>query len=373
MMVIAVLFFLRFSAAGQTSNLRAAEVIACRVPRQESLSTTGISKFFSQNLDRPADRVRACYYWVTHNIRYDRDSMYAINAGPDPQSKIREAMRRGKGVCENFAAIFTDLCRKCGVTSYTVDGYTSDGSKVNKAGHSWSAVLLNGRWVMCDPTWDEGYKNEPRFFGIAPLVFISEHLPFDPIWQLTDELVTPAEFYGVAGKHSKFNSRNPYLDSLPAFLGMDELEQYRQTARRMRTAGIESELAKIRLAYINMKIGIGYEDRDVDLYNAAVNDYNQALRLLNTYISFRNAQFLPRRPDKDIAGMISPIGDIILSAMQKLHMLSSTPEQYQTDASLLNSKLSALNSKLQDQERFLGLYLGGTPAVREKLFYTTIN
>lgn len=360
-------------AESQPANAVLAELTASEVPNSEANSTSGIALFINKKLVRPQDRVLAAYYWVTHNIRYDRDSMYAINAGPDPQARIRDALRRKKGVCENFAAIFSDICRKCGMSSYVVDGYTSNGNRVNKSGHSWSAVFIENQWLMYDPTWDESYSGEPLFFAISPEVFVEDHLPFDPIWQLTNELVTPAQFYGLRKTTADTHTLNLYLDSLPAFLLLDELQQYRQTARRMRATGIVSELARVRLEYINMKIGIGYEDHDIDLYNAAINDYNKALRIINSFVIYRNLKFLPARPDKEILALIAPAGDILLSAMQKLDVLLATPEQFETDASVLNSKLSSLTSKLHQQELFLKFYLSQLPSVRERLFYSFKN
>ena len=79
-----------------------------------------------------------------------------INSDINPEARITVALRRRKGVCENFAAIFNDICLKAGLTSFVVSGYTKQSGAVDKTGHSWCAVFINKNWYLCDPTWDEG-------------------------------------------------------------------------------------------------------------------------------------------------------------------------------------------------------------------------
>ena len=97
---------------------------ALTIPVAETYSTTSIAGFIKANFKTEKDKLRAIYTWVTTNIRYDPDSMYQINSDKDPETKITAALRRRRGVCENYAAIFNEIAVKSGISSYTVSGYT---------------------------------------------------------------------------------------------------------------------------------------------------------------------------------------------------------------------------------------------------------
>ena len=64
----------------------------------------------------------------------NKDSSYSINAGINPDAKITVALKRRRGVCENFAAIFNDICLKTGIASFVINGYTRQSGSVDKAG-----------------------------------------------------------------------------------------------------------------------------------------------------------------------------------------------------------------------------------------------
>ncbi len=119
---------------------------ALDMPSSLSNSTTDIAAYIKANFKTDREKVRAIYAWVTTNIRYSTDSANSINLGVNQQAKITFALRRRKGVCENYAAIFNDIALKCGLTSFVVSGYTKQSGFVDKSGHSWCAVLIDKDW-----------------------------------------------------------------------------------------------------------------------------------------------------------------------------------------------------------------------------------
>ncbi len=117
--------------------------------------------------------------------------MFAIDFYEDPGEKIAKPLRTKKGICENYAALFTAVCGQAGIESVVVIGYTKQRGFVDFIPHAWCAALVDGSWRLFDPTWGSGYVDKGKFvrkmnedyFCAAPDAFIKSHMPFDYLWQ----------------------------------------------------------------------------------------------------------------------------------------------------------------------------------------------
>ena len=343
--------------------------IILSIPVSETNSTSGIASYINSNFDTELEKVRAIHTWLALNISYDKDSVYTINSEKNPEMKITEALRRRKGVCENFAALFNDLSLKCSITSFLVNGYTKQYGSIDKTGHSWCVVYIDHDWFLCDPTWDEDFINSTSYFLLTPQQFIETHMPFDPLWQLTDIPISHEQFYKGLFYYTANKRTYNFLDSVNSFLKLGELQRLRSTANRMRTMGTSNELTNIYLRFIEMQIGIIYEDHDMQLYNAAVNDFNQANSTFNNYIEYRNNRFLPTKPDVYISNLLGPIEDMLRSSLSKIDSIGSNSHSDQYDASVLKNRIFSLKRKVTDQQEFLKTYLSIPLNNREQLFY----
>ena len=336
------------------------------IPKTDTYSSDSIARFVRSNFKTDKEKFRAIYTWVTTNIKYDTDSMYAINWSGGATAKVTEALRRRKGVCENYAAIFNDISVKSGLTSFAIDGYTKQGGRIDRTGHSWCAVKLEAEWLLCDPTWDKDAHNNSNFFLISPASFIESHIPFDPLWQLLNYPLSHREFReGFSSKKDKpfFN----FPDSIKAFTQLSELEQLQATASRMAGAGQISELLKNRIAYNNMQIGLIYEDRDKNLYNNAVAGLNHAAAGFNDFVQYRNSQFIPEKNDVQINAILNAVAADISTAYQKIREMSEY--NYQYNPAELKNRLNNLEKKLEEQKEFFKKYLAASDAEKKKLFY----
>ena len=342
---------------------------ALAIPVSQTNSTADIANYIKSNFKSDKEKLRAAYTWVTANIRYNTDSMYSINWGGDPERKITAALRRRRGVCENYAAIFNDIALKCGVQSFVVIGYTRQSGFTVRSGHSWCAVYADNEWLFCDPTWDEGFRYNARYFLISPAQFIETHMPFDPLWQLQNYPLSRQEFNRGISRSNKNRPLFNYADSVKAFLQLSELMQLEASARRMKAVGIESDLEKNWLSYTKMKIAIFYEDDDMNLYNSAVEDLNKANSIFNAYVQYRNNQFMPQKPDGEINTMLDPIAARISSASEKVNKIGKTIQNFQYDTGELSNRLITLTRRVQEQKDFLRHYFASSVADRNKLFY----
>ncbi len=158
-------------------------------------TTTGIANYIVSNFTSNTDRVRAIFIWTATNIQYDLDNMYAIDFYETTEDKVNRTLTTHKGICENYAAVFNEICLKAGIKSFVVDGYTRQNSNLP---HAWCAALIDTAWFMFDPTWGSGYienktfhkKIDNNYFKVNPLVFIKTHMPFDYLWQFSQYPIT---------------------------------------------------------------------------------------------------------------------------------------------------------------------------------------
>ena len=65
-------------------------------------------------------------------------------------------MRAKRGDCSAHATLFVALARAEGIPAREAGGvmYAGDDLQV-LGGHAWCEVVLDGRWVEVDPTWNE--------------------------------------------------------------------------------------------------------------------------------------------------------------------------------------------------------------------------
>ncbi len=355
--------------AQSNPDLSIADSKALDIPVSKTYSTTSIASYINLNFKTDEDKLKAIYTWVTANIKYDADSMYIINSDKNPEARITEALRRRKGVCENYAAIFNDITLKTRLTSYMVSGYTKQYGTIDRSGHTWCAVYIDNEWFFCDPTWDEGRRNGGNWFLVSPEKFIESHMPFDPLWQLLDHPASHKDFYS-GDFYSRKNGKYSFKDSVNAYLQLSSRQQLETSIARIEKAGLANQQVINRLAYLKMQAGIIDEEIEMNLYNATVKDFNNANDILNTFIQYRNAKFIPVKTDRDINSMLIPIDSILAAANKKLDSLRNAAIDSQYDPALLNKRFDALYLKLQEQKNFLKHYFITVPALREKLFYT---
>lgn len=87
---------------------------------------------------------------------YDFDAMEVMRA--------IYSLETGKGVCDNYAALFMILARRIGFEAYAV------GGSVNKVGggstgHAWVMIKAGGTYYIFDPQIEDSKKTSYTYFG----------------------------------------------------------------------------------------------------------------------------------------------------------------------------------------------------------------
>ena len=371
-LIFVLLFFGCISPAlSQNSKRNIVENIILHIPQNLTNSTAGIAGFINENFTLQSDKVLAVYTWITNNIRYDTDSANNINLGVNPLAKIYSALRRKKGVCENYAAIFNDIILQCGIKSFVVDGYTKQNGSIDKTGHAWCAVLIDTNWFLCDPTWDVGGNTE--YYLQPPGEMIASHIPYDLMWQLLNFPVSHQNFYEGNIYQTKNLAFFNYKDSINAFIKMDSLQKFTSTAAHIEQNGLYNKLVKQRLDYNKMQIEIIRQDKDVNLYDSAVANLNGAMNIYNTFIQYRNKQFIPLIPDKNLSKLLAGIEAKLLNAFKQLEEINRTEATFTFSTEVVRDKINALSKRVQEQEQFIKHYINTPAANRQTLFYNEVT
>ncbi len=107
------------------------------------------------------DTVVALHDAVLRAATYDDEAGAAITAGERPETSARVAQSQeaygilvgGSAVCNGYAQAFQLLAEASGITSVVVTGQANGG--VTTGAHAWNRVLVDGRWLVVDTTWDD--------------------------------------------------------------------------------------------------------------------------------------------------------------------------------------------------------------------------
>lgn len=367
-LIILLSFFFMFnrSIAQEESTYQSVDRTILGIPASQTSTTDDIAAFIKNHFDTDRQKIRAAYTWVTTNIQYDTDSIHRVILNEDKNEKVTFALRRKKGICENFAAIFYDICTKSGIKSYVIEGYTKQNGSVDRTAHVWCGAFIDHKWYLFDPTWDAGFINRGAFvsstatnyFELDPEDFIQTHMPYDPLFQFLNYPVSYEEFSKGA---TKINSKKPFFnfeDSLVAYENMDHLSQYLTSFQRIKEAtNAASVMRDTKLKQLKLETEIIYQDRDMALYDSSVENYNNAIKIFNAFINYRNNQFTPAKTNEEVMRMFDGISKLIASANLNIKEIKSSKAVLTLDTGDIQKKLTDLSAKMKEQKEYLKTYL----------------
>jgi DNA repair ATPase RecN len=116
-----------------------------------------------------------------------------------------------------------------------------------------------------------------------------------------------------------------------------------------------------------MKINIVHQEENMQLFNDAVAALNNAKKLYNEFVQYRNNQFKPLKADADVKAMFAAIEKLIATSYKKMEAIGKKAENYQYDTDGLKESLENLSAKVKTQKAFLQKYLESPEAERLKL------
>ena len=143
-----------------TYTYSTAEAERRRVATASAVAAIVAKPAISQAKDTRA-KVKAIHDAVLTAATYDTAASKAIVAGAtsanSPQvAESQEAygiLVDGKAVCTGYAMTFQLLAQASGLQTVVVTGVATSG--VTTGGHAWNRVLVDGKWLVVDTTWDD--------------------------------------------------------------------------------------------------------------------------------------------------------------------------------------------------------------------------
>jgi len=187
-----------------------------KAPFRKSFEFHTLTHALTDHLDSDSLKVKSIYTWITKNIDYD---VYGLTAGGGSYTDPNDILRHRKAVCLGYSILFDSMCAVAGINAECVYGYVympwyETGDTLFLDSHAWNVVELNGEWKLIDATWGTGYikarkqvlrkvlfklfkipyatryrfVHEPNYayYCTDPEVFVKDHLPSTPAWQLLD-------------------------------------------------------------------------------------------------------------------------------------------------------------------------------------------
>lgn len=332
-----------------------------------------IAKYLTQNLRTEEEKVRAIYFWIATNIRFDviqlpgTDYRFNVNGR---RNFLKEVLDSHKGVCQHYAILFDTLCHSVGIKSFLITGYTKQKEVFSPLSHAWNAVLINGKFYELDVTWSAGYVEEDKFipdfkddlFMVAPSKFIYTHIPFDPVWQFLNNPVShfavKKNDYSCLKSRGKFN----FVDSIKVIGARDSLTNFLCENKRIISSGITNNMIRMYISYNQQNIALLK-------YNLVVFNFNKAIERYNTYIDCKNKQFdKTSMDDAEIQNLITDSRSKLEKAESGMQSIKITDEPLYNDMHSLQRMIKKLRLEIGSEEIFVIKYISTAKPLRMSLF-----
>jgi Transglutaminase-like superfamily len=236
--IIFLVFVVQISFAQTNMNFKAIDKHALKTQKDIENNLPKLVDYLSKKTSNDLEKVRSFYIWLVNNIDYD-------NAAVKPNAKRinhsnQDVLNRGKAVCQGYSNLFKEMCDLSNIFCEVISGYPKTPRdkppNLKAANHTWNAVLINGKWVLLDATWGaaNGKVQLEDYFLTPPEIFIIDHLPSDPMWQLLNCPISTEIFKkkeeSILKRVSNMDFCFNFRDSIQQLLSLPKAEKNLKTA-----------------------------------------------------------------------------------------------------------------------------------------------
>jgi hypothetical protein len=279
------------------------------IPREKVYDVKSLAAYLSIKAENDVEKTRAFYVWIANHIDY-ADSLLNYDWLSMKEHVISQSAdmvyQRKSAICLGYAELFKTMCAYVNIPAESIFGLCKDQDDlIANMGHAWNAVYLNGKWELVDPTWgsveldskNKKIKNtfREKYFLTPARIFLEDHFPVDPIWQLMDFPLNKQEFADGTIKNRDKGSVYPsginFADSIRIYLKNRTVsgKQDIDVLNRALLADKDSEFAYIDLGSYHLKeavrllYDIGNSVPDLELerilaLNLEIKNLNPAVR-----------------------------------------------------------------------------------------------
>ena len=238
------------------------------------------------------DTIQSVFRYIAETIKYDVALLDRPMEAVSRDELVDYVIRKKKGVCEHYSELLHRVLRHFGYTTYLVSGYTRrDGKLDTQLGHTWIVLYHQGEWSLLDVTWAAGYLQSGKFvarydetwYKIPRQDLTRYHIPFDPLWQLTDTPISHEALKLQPASKPEVSSTTQFERTLQEELKMTPGQAAERQAARIRSAGAVNRLILKQLSYLDLLVKAGNAQSDVDRINQGVDLFNAAVKQFNAY------------------------------------------------------------------------------------------
>ncbi|WP_310560878.1 transglutaminase domain-containing protein [Flavobacterium sp.] len=374
--LIFIILFSIFSFGQANVEYAAIDKKVALIPQKATSSTREIASYINTNFKTENDKIRAVFYWTASNISYDVANMFAVNTTETPQDRITKALKTKKGICADYSAIFNEIATLVGINSVVISGYTKQNGKIDTLPHSWCAAKIDNKWWVFDPTWGSGSLINGQFvkrindyyFKTQPSKIISSHIPFDYLWQFLNYPITNTEFY--EGK-TQIDTTKKYFDfekEIAKQKSLSEMDQLFESALRIEQNGLKNAMIVANYKSKNELLTFLRQSANIDKLNGIVKEINEAVVLLNDFISYKNKRFKPTLPDDEIINMIQKPREKLVKCQKDIYTVGSTGPENAGNLSSIKKAIESNLATAEEQALFVKNYMSKSKMVRKTMF-----
>jgi len=337
--------------------------ITLLIPASQTTTTTGIADYINAHFTTERDKIRAIFIWTADNISYDVPAMYNKNRDESDTGRVNKTLRKRKGVCENYAAVFNEIAEKCKIKCYVVTGYTRIYGVISTQGHAWCAALIDGNWYIIDPTWGSGYVNDDKYtrkidnswFLLQPQEAIQSHMPADPLWEFLHYPINNQQFYDNKTEPDGDKTYVSYTDSIAAYDRQNKVERAAGAVYRIAHNGPMNDKTNEELAY-QMSIVAGGQ------FAKANEMYANARPLTELFYNYYN-DYSQRRPDAVMQGLADSIDFYQAQSTQMLQAIPYVSEDFSNAVRIGLDHINEVKNGMTKMRSMLDEYIKREPHV----------
>ena len=346
------------------------------IPKEYTVTTDAIAQYISNSFNSEEDKIRAVFYWCASNISYDVPNMYNQQPNQLKEDRIRNTLSSLKGVCADYVAVFNDIASKLHIQTHEVGGYTKQNQKIVLLSHVWSIALINGKWILIDPTWGAGYVNDSQFtkrleniyFNSDPLNFIQNHIPFDYIYQLLPHPISNQDFYDNKTQPDDLSFTVDYGAKINALNQLNKVDAMKEAVQRVEQGGLKNNLVIEYVTMLKTNIDANAKNQSAKKLMEISDAFEIATTQYNTFIVFRNHKFEPEVSDSELKSMIETPRATIKRCIAEVSKITNLSRENIQNNKAFIAALYEFEKLTEVQSQFVDEYLKKSTADRKLSF-----
>jgi hypothetical protein len=378
-------------------------------PSSVARSPIKLAQYLTENDSSEYQQALNIYTWIVNNIKYDVKALKKVKS---KNYSPKETLKRKKGICYQYSALFNTLCQNAGISSREIIGYSRGSSyheddRFYESDHSWNAVKIDSAWYLLDLTWGSGglgqkrmrfrellfrsfkkpyindryhFIQEPNFhyFLAAPEDLIKHHLPVDPNWQLLEFPVSLATF-----ESNNWHTYSPRMDSVYQqridsveyinklnkyeylsdlqFLQLTAQESNHFNSRNSKLLGLSSySLAKSREQISgNLEETLDAYSEALQLYHSSINQLKRHQRSANA----ESAKIIKTTKSRISNELLSPTSRRISAGSRKMKECTNALNRMEKNVTSHSNQISKLTNTVLKGSR---PFIAPNPSRRER-------